>query len=365
MSSSEPVGFAVIGGGWVADVHARAIRANNNARLIAVGDYARDRGRAGRGRDLAAKYGVESYSDDYRRLFDDPRVEAVTVALPNGLHFEVAYTALQAGRHVVIEKPLVYRLDEADRLIALAAEKKLTVGYAEELCYCPKFLRGKQLIEDGVIGDLFFVRQIEQHAGPYSEWFYDPLLAGGGALMDMGCHSIEYLRWIFDKRPVRKVTAQMANYMHKDRGALEDHVVLHLEFEGGKAGLVEAGWALHGGMESIARHQGTRGVLDVDLLGGNGIDLFSLEGVAVENLLPGWTRPDFEWLWQNGYPQEMADFAAAIREGRAPIESAADGRAVLELIWAAYESAATGRAIELPFRPDPRWRTPVDPWLER
>lgn len=366
MRSSEPVRFAIVGGGVMSDNHARALAAAPDAELVAVADYPRERGgRPGRGAALAQKYGVSRYSADYRQLLDDPAVEALIVVLPNALHAEVALQAVDAGKHVVIEKPLCLLLDDADRLIARAAERGVIVGYAEELPYCPRFLRARELVDKGAIGELFYVKQVEAHSGPYSDWFFDPMMAGGGALMDMGCHSIEYARWMFGKRPVRRVTARMGAYLHRARGPLDDHVVVQLEWDGGQTALLESGWALHGGMESTSRLQGTRGVLDVDLLRGNGMKLFALDGVSDEGLIPGWTVPEYAWLWENGYPQELSDFAQAIRTGRAPRETGQDGRAVLEIMWAAYVSAAEGRTVELPFRPDVRWRYPAEPWVMR
>jgi predicted dehydrogenase len=109
-------------------------------------------------------------------------------------------------------------------------------------------------------------------------------------------------------------------------------------------------------MDSRARLVGAEGVLDVDLLKGTGLSMYSGSS---------WSTPDYEWLWQNGYPQEMADFARSIRTGTTPLESATDGRAVLEIMWAAYVSAAEGRTVELPYTPAASWPYPAAPWLEK
>lgn len=353
MSSADPVRFGLIGSGWITEQHIAAFAAIDEAHVVAIADVARDRGgRDGRGKALAEKNGV-AYHADYRRMLEDPSIEAVTVSLPNNLHAPVTIEALEADKHAVVEKPLCFTLDEADRIIALAKERKRVVGYAEELCYCPKLVRAKQLVDEGAIGRMFWLEQHEIHGGPYSEWFFTPELAGGGALMDMGCHAIEYARWMFDKAPVVAVTAHMDVYKHGHRGPLDDHVSLHLEFEGGRAAKLIAGWTLEGGMDSRARLQGADGVIDVDLLKGTGMSMYSANA---------WSTPDYEWLWQNGYPQEMADFARAIRNGTTPLESAIDGRIVLEIMWAAYVSAAEGRRVELPFVPEPA-PYPAAPWL--
>lgn len=358
-----PVRFGVIGSGWITRVHLRAFAAiPSEAKVVACADYPRDRGgRPGRGREL----GVLPYYEDYRAMLEDRSIEAVTVALPNSLHFEVAMRALEAGKHIVVEKPLCLTLAEAEQIAALAKKQKLVVGYAEELCYCPKLVRAKELVARGTIGSLFMVKQVEAHAGPYSDWFFDPALAGGGALMDMGCHSIEYARWMFDKAPVARVTARIANMTHKERGPLDDHCMLTLDFADGRVAFCEAGWTRQGGMVSVAELQGTSGVLDVDLLRTTGLDLFSLGGSmsSDDEIFPGWSKLAPDWLFDNGYPQEMADFARAIRTGATPTESVEDGRAVLEIMWAAYASAAAKRTIELPYAPPSDVRFPAALWL--
>lgn len=364
MPSFDPVRFGLIGSGWITRVHHRALSAIPEATVVACADYPRDRqGAEGRGAAMARELKIGAYYPDYRAMLEDRSIEAVTVALPNALHFEVARAALSSGKHIVVEKPLCFTLQEADVLAELARERSLVIGYAEELCYCPKFERAKALVSRGTIGSMFLVKQVEAHAGPYSDWFFDPALAGGGALMDMGCHSIEFARWIYDKAPVEKVTARIANMAHKDRGALDDHCLITLDFAGGRVAFCEAGWTLQGGMESSAELQGTAGVLKVDLLTQTGMELYSTQGAAAEDVPPGWSRPTADWLFENGYPQEFADFARAMRDGTVPRESVADGRAVLEIMWAAYASAAQGRTIALPFTPDPAQLFPAQPWI--
>jgi predicted dehydrogenase len=95
------------------------------------------------------------------------------------------------------------------------------------------------------------VKQCEKHGGPYSPWFWQPEEAGGGILMDMGCHSIEFCRWFMGKPKVKSVFAHMNTYVHSDKTKEEDHVIVLIEFEGGEIALCESSWALQGGMDSI------------------------------------------------------------------------------------------------------------------
>ena len=108
-------------------------------------------------------------------------------------------------------------------------------------------------METGGIGKPYLLRQCEKHAGPYSPWFWQPELAGGGILMDMGCHSIECIRWALGKPKVKSVMAHMGTYLHRDETKQEDHVIIIMEFEDGTIGQAESSWALKGGMDSTLK----------------------------------------------------------------------------------------------------------------
>ena len=364
--SKKKLRIGLIGAGWITTVHYDAFSAIPDCEIVAQADI-----------DPAKlKWFQEtrpvpkSYSS-HTELLADPDIDVVTVAVPNSLHAKLARDVLRAGKHAIVEKPLTLTLEDAREILELARANNLVVGYAEELCYIPKFRRMKQIADGGGIGNVYMVKQCEKHAGPYSPWFWQREGAGGGILMDMGCHAIEFCRWFMGKKPVKKVTAHMNTYLHKEITRLEDHVILTMEFDDGTLGQVESSWTLKGGMSSTAEVYGTKGVLYGDLLEGMGIRAFSEEGFPEQPYNQGqlggpesvgWTRPDYEWLWNNGYPQEMADFLDAIRNGVTPTESAADGLAVLEIMLAGYYSAGTGRSIELPFRPKDI-EFPVDLWL--
>jgi predicted dehydrogenase len=189
--------------------------------------------------------------------------------------------------------------------------------------------------------------------------------AGGGILMDMGCHSIEFARWFLGKPKVTAVTAWIDTVLHQDKTKMEDDVILLMEFETGQTALLESSWALLGGMDSITHVYGTEGVIHADLLKGMGLQVYSLQGYG--DYAPGargWTFPDYEWNWNNGYPQEDTHFFECMRTGKTPIENGEDGKVVLEIMMACYASAAEGRRIELPYTPPADVKTPVEIWLK-
>lgn len=360
----RPLRIGLIGSGWISTVHYDAFKAIGNCEVVAQADPDTDKHKW-----FVAERPIPKYYKGYKNMLKRRDIDVVTVAVPNAFHAALAKDALEAGKHVIIEKPMCLTIADAEEIIDIANRKGLVVGYAEELCYIPKFIRMKQIADSGGIGDVYMIKQCEKHEGPYSPWFWTREGAGGGILMDMGCHAIEYCRWFMGKKKVKSVMAHCGKYLHT-WAEVEDHVILTMEFEDGTLAHVESSWALKGGMASTAEAYGTKGVLYGDLLAGTGLQAFSEEGFepmpANQAQLggpdsKGWTKPDWEWLWSNGYPQEMDDFLSCIRQGGTPIESAKDGLDVLEIMLAAYHSAGTGKRVELPFKPDVK--IPVDLWL--
>ena len=171
------------------------------------------------------------------------------------------------------------------------------------------------------------------------------------------------MRWLLGKPRVERVTAHLKRTGAHD-SALEDHSVTILELDGGTTATCEASWLLRGGMQSTLEVWGSEGVLEVDLLQGTGVRLHSEGGRPEWMAAPGWSPLLTDWSAENGYPQELRHFLRCFREGRPPEEGGPDGLAVLEILYAAYESARSGRSVELPFQPRGVERA-VDLWLPR
>src|ERR1700722_6195322 len=345
MTSGE-VGVGLVGCGFIGQVHAQAFSLSAVASVRAVASRSPERAA-----EFAARWGIAAWHTDYRELVERTDVDLVCVAAPNWLHRDIVVAAAAAGKHVVCEKPLARTLREADEMIAACQRAGGKLMYAEELCFAPKYVRAKELADEGALGEVYLVRQSEQHYGPHSDWFWDPELAGGGVLMDMGCHGIEFARWIYGKQAVRSASAEDGTFVHHDRTRAEDHAIVTLRFGGGQAAVIEASWAKPGGMDDRAEIVGSGGVTYADLLRGSSLTTFSDVGYgyAVEKApdTRGWTFTMFEELWNYGFPQEMDHFARCVAEDAVPRETGEDGRAVLEIIYAAYRAARHGR-VDLP-----------------
>jgi len=362
MTKSGKVGVGILGSQFVAEIHAESYRMAPDAELVAVASPT-----PGHAEQFARKHGIPHAFTDYRQLLALPEVDLVDLCLTNAMHCQATVDAAGAGKHVICEKPLCMNLAEADRMIAACREAGVQLMYAEELCFTPKYVRAKRLVDEGALGKIYLVKQSEKHDGPHADWFWDVERSGGGVTMDMGCHAIEFFRWLLGKPRITSVYAQMGTYVHTDRTRGEDNALLILEFEGGAIGLAEESWTKPGGMDDRVEIYGSKGVTYADLLHGNALETFSREGYsyAVEKAgdTRGWSFTIYEEAWNYGFPQELQHFVACVKEGRPASETGEDGRAVLEAIFAAYESARTGRKVTLPFRTDAA--KPIDLWRPR
>ena len=134
-------------------------------------------------------------------------IDLITVCAPNDVHHRITIDAARAGKHVICEKPLAVTLAEADEMIAACRQAGVKLMYAEELCFAPKYVRAKQLADEGALGRITLVKQSEKHDGPHAPWFWDMSRVGGGVTFDMGCHASEFVRWVLDKPEIAAAVA--------------------------------------------------------------------------------------------------------------------------------------------------------------
>jgi predicted dehydrogenase len=355
----RPVGVGLIGSQFITSIHAEALRAYPPAEIRAVASPT-----PGHAKAFAERFSIRHHLTDYKKMLAMPEIDMVVVGVPNDLHHRITLDAAAAGKHVVMEKPFCLNLAEADEMIAACRKAKVKLMYAEELCFTPKYVRLKQLLDSGALGKPTLIKQAEKHDGPHAPHFWDVERSGGGVVMDMGCHGVEFFRWMLNRPKVKSVYAHMTTNVHGDKTRGEDNAILILEFEGGVTAVAEESWTKMGGMDDRAEVHGSQGVAYADLLHGNAIETYSAGGYdyAVEKAgsTRGWSFTIYEEAWNYGFHGEMAHFVDCVQNDRQPLVTGEDGRAVLEVIFAAYESAREGRKVALPF--ESKARKPIDLW---
>jgi myo-inositol 2-dehydrogenase / D-chiro-inositol 1-dehydrogenase len=360
----KTIRVGLVGSQFVSTIHLEALRSVPATEVVAVTSATEAHARA-----FAERHGIPRWFTDYRKMYELPDLDLVVLGLPNDLHCDATVSAAAAGKHILCEKPLCLNLAEADRMIDACRAAGVKLMYAEELCFTPKYVRLKHLVDEGALGRIHLVKQAEKHDGPHAAWFWDVQRSGGGVTMDMGCHAIEFFRWLLGGRDggkarVRSVYADMGTHVHGGRTRGDDSSTLILKLDGDVTATAEESWAKPGGMDDRAEVYGSEGVAYADLLRGNAIHTYSKRGYgyAVEKAgaTQGWSFTIYEEAWNYGFHQEMAHFVGCVRDDRPPLCTGEDGRVVLEVVFAAYASAAEGRRIDLPFRTDAQ--RPIDLW---
>jgi len=344
---AKKVGVGLVGSQFISTIHAESLKLVSDAEILAVMSPTE-----GHAKEFAEKYNIPSQFTDIDQMLGMDKLDMIVIGAPNDLHCEITLKAAEAGKHIVVEKPFCMNLAEADLMIEACKKANVKLMYAEELCFTPKYVRLKGLLDEGALGDPLLLKQSEKHDGPHADHFWDVERSGGGVTMDMGCHAFQFFRWINGNNPVKSVYAQMGTTVHKEKTKGDDNAVIILEFENGVTALAEESWTKLGGMDDRAEIHGSEGVAYADVLQGNSIQTYSTRGVgyAVEKAgnTVGWSFTMYEEIWNYGFPQEFEHFVDCVKNDRQPLVTGEDGKAVLEVIFAAYESAGTGRKVYLP-----------------
>jgi predicted dehydrogenase len=337
-----PVNVGLLGSGFVADFYMDGLRDVAGARVVA--NYSRT---AERAREFGERHAIGRQVTDLEQICADDEVELVVIGLPNHLHLEAIRLAAAAGKAIVCTKPLARSAEEAAEIVRIVREAGVMHGYAETEVFAPNVMRARQMIEEGAIGDVISVRAREAHSGPHAAHFWDAETAGGGALLDMGCHTIEAARYFFGKDvPMTEALAWGATLTHGDKTTGEDNAVALVKFANGGISITEASWSMKGGMELRNEITGTGGRLVTDSTttpvhgfitnpGG-----YLLEKADADT---GWVYPIPDEARVYGYHEELRHFVECLRTGAEPRETFIDGYIVNCALDACYRSMRSGR----------------------
>jgi predicted dehydrogenase len=311
---------ALFGCGWIQDFHARGVLSHPDAELVAVANHREESARA-----FAERHGIPRVTTDWKALARDPGIDAAIVATPNALHAPQAVALLEAGTHVLVEKPMAVTVAECDRMIDAANGSGASLMVAHCWRFRVEVIALRDRVASGELGEIVKTRGYGVHAnwGPEG-WFTDPVLAGGGALPDMGVHAIDTARFLLgDPDPVR-VAAAIGTRYARGRYTVDDDGIVLIGWSNGTNSLVESGWwQPHlGGLEADTEVYGTGGYA---------------------RIWPPQELPEgTEHCTQPMYTAQVAEFLDAIGQGRPPQPSGADGRVVIEVVERAYTSARDG-----------------------
>lgn len=294
---------------------------------------------------FARKWGIPKWTSDLAEAVRDPETDLVIVGLPNDLHKRACLLAAEAGKAVLCTKPLARNAREALEILKAVEKASVFAGYLEDLVYTPKTLKSLASVKNGALGKVLWVRSRETHPGPHSAWFWDKAIAGGGAIVDMGCHCIEIIRNFVGKdvRPV-EVMCTADTLVHPI--SAEDSGIGLIRFENRAIGQFEVSWTFRGGMDLRDEVTGTEGTIWLDHFLRTGFEMFTAVGqggYVAEKAEgdKGWLFPVGDEVHELGYVHMFADMFDAFDAGRSPMETFQDGYVVNAIIDACYRSAAS------------------------
>ena len=385
----EKVGIGFIGSRFAAELHAHALSRirGGKCEIVAVCSKTKESAEA-----FAERFNIPHVYTDHRAMLERKDIRLVTLPVVTGLHHTLAIDTANAGKHLVVEKPLTgcfaeaaamsrqamfaEAMQNADAVVEACRRNKVTLGYAENYVYAPSVAKLRRLM-DASGGTLLDIRAEESHSGSHAAYSRRWLTAGGGSMLRMGSHPIgavihlkhyEGLKKFGKPIRVKSVLADVAQltkvpafqaeakkWLVTSWEDVEDWSAAILTFEDGTKATVFSTDVSLGGVKNLVTAYLSNGVVQVNINPNTSLQVYAPDGqiwgdeyiTEKVETKGGWQFPSPDEDWMRGYPQEMEDFVDAVREGREPLSGLLLAHETVEVIYAGYVSAQEGRRVEL------------------
>ncbi|MBO4432656.1 MAG: Gfo/Idh/MocA family oxidoreductase [Clostridia bacterium] len=334
------INVALIGCGRAGMIHARNFRAAvPGVKLVAVCDAFPEAAKA-----AAEELELENYETDYLNIIGDKNIDAVIIATPTQFHCEIAVAAANAGKHILCEKPLAVDVNECNRMDEAAKKNGVILQVAFMRRFDVSFVEAKRMIEAGEIGDVVMVRSNTRGPSIPKPWMYD-ISKSNGPLAEVNSHDIDSLRW-FTGSDFKTVYAIGGNYRCPDAKSefpdFYDNVTLNASFVNGCQGIIDGAQGVLYGYDARCEILGTKGCIYLGNTRENFVTLCRSDMHRSEEYINSW-----KYLFREAYLAEDTDFAAAVKEGRAPRVTAYDGKMAVLTVNAGNLSIREKRIVEI------------------
>jgi predicted dehydrogenase len=333
----KQVRVALIGAGYIAHYHARALRELDGAEIKVVCDQKEDVAK-----EFARQYGIKETCRHTLSLMERDDIDAVILGVPNKYHAPYATALLADEKDVFVEKPMAISAAEGEEIATVSREFEQLVMVGHMWRFDEEVNHIREVVQSGQIGRVVKTRGygIHENWGP-AGWFVRKDLAGGGALADMGVHAIDTIRYVLGDPKPTQVYARIGTF-YGDYD-VDDTGIIVITWDNGITSVIESGW-WHPhveGPEAASRIWGTKGYASLFPT-----NIKTVEGEKVHETVPAFPERQ-EHCDQVIYTRQMAHFIDCVRTRKQPVPGLAEGQVVLDIVDAAYESARTGGAISL------------------
>jgi len=336
--------FALVGCGRIASRHAESIMEIPDASLVAVCDIVETRAQY-----FSRKYKTESYTN-YRQLLDNKNIDVVNIATPSGLHAQMAVDTLDAGKNVILEKPMAMDLAQINQVVDAIHKTKRKLCVVLQNRFNPPVQELKALIEAGGLGNTLLGNATVRWYRPqeyYEDGWHGTRELDGGAFLNQSIHHIDALQWLMDK-PVESVFSYTATLLHKME--MEDVGVAVMRFKGGALGVVEASTITYPeNLEGSVSIFGDKGSIKIGGTALNRKAIWKVEG-SLEHEREILTRDQLDpaGVYGKSHKAVILDMMDAIENDREPKTNYFEARKSVALVQAMYESAKSGCEVCLP-----------------
>ncbi|SDD63100.1 Predicted dehydrogenase [Paenibacillus sp. UNCCL117] len=346
--------IAVIGAGSISSAHLNAYAKNPEVEVVAICDLVEERAKS-----AADKYGASKVFTDYRELLADPEIEAVSICTWNNTHVEISIAALDAGKHVLVEKPMSTDIGKAEELqkAVQRSGKLLQVGFVRRYGGSAKVL--KQFIDAGDLGDIYYAKaSILRRLGNPGGWFSDRDRSGGGPLMDIGVHIIDLCWYMMGRPKVKSVSGntynKLGNRAHIEnlsfyraadydasKNTVEDLANALIRFENGASLFVDVSFTLHQkNTVSSVNIYGDKGGAEIE----PDFVIATEKHNTILNIQPQIDYPGFHF--EEGFQNEINHFVNCCLGRAELISPVEDGLEITKILCGIYESSVKGEEIQ-------------------
>ncbi len=355
---SRKLRVGIVGAGAIGTrSHLPGYQRDPRTEVVALCDPNKDRARA-----IADEHNIPRIFTDYREMLRVAELDLVSVCTPNALHAPITITALEAGVHVLCEKPMARTGAEAQAMVSAANRTgcKLTIGFHNR--FRPPSVALKAFVDGGLLGEIYYIAisMLRRSGIPgYGSWFTSKEMAGGGALIDAGVHGLDLALWFMGHpRPVSVLGVTFSEFGPRRKGLggwgadilegdqqfdVEDLVVAMVRFENGAVVAIETSWAGYSVTHERLQLFGRAGGAELDLSYREverRLRVFTdLENQPVEVL------PTLDGPAVSGHARLIEDFVDSIIEDREPVVTPEQGLLVTEIVDRIYQSAQSGKEI--------------------
>jgi predicted dehydrogenase len=333
--------IGMLGSGFIGRFYAESLQGQRSKDKI-VSIYSRKEETA---KKFAVDYTCKHWTTTMEECVAHPDVDVVCISLPNNLHEAAVMLCCKHKKAVITTKPLGRNAEEAKRMLLAVEEAGIFNGYLEDLVYTPKFLKSLASVQSGALGRILWAKSRETHPGPHSDWFWDIEQAGGGCILDLGCHCVEIARSFIGKDIKPMEVMCWADTQVKPIDA-EDHAIGLVKYENGAIGQFEVSWTFRGGLDLRDEVMGTEGTIWINNFLRTGLEMFTT-GKGADYVAEkaesntGWLFPVGDEMNDLGYNHMFTDMFNSLEKGKAPKETFYDGYVVNAVLDAAYRSAKT------------------------